>query len=406
MPEDVQAPEIAPNPIPETQTSPAFQDTDAELDAGLNNLFKSSEPKTPEAPKEQPKEAQKEPEKEAKVEPKQENKDPLPEGEKVKDPDFKYPKKGEKGAWDTMREINRKQEFTIKEKDEKIVKLEKALAEKGQSATKEVEELKKQVEELKGYRAIVDYQADPEFINNFEKPIETIEQGLDSLLMEFGLTKEMVDQIDYANESLVEQIEATIAEKRGKISARKFVTKVEELNNLYDKRTDSIKNYKGKYKEILDQKRNAAFNEEAEREGRLKNHLERIATKKNEKGEFEFPFLNPIQAKDPHNQAEVEQANNHNQVVQIFHKRLEEMAKMNTPEDMAELRIAALTSHWLMHNVKALMKRNEGLQKELEAISKAGSGTPKSQKTTVSHSTNGEDHGVDHALESFFTTRR
>lgn len=397
-----------PDPKVEIINPPANEpqpDRQAQLDNDLSKLFDSPES----SPKVEPKSAEPKssPDKVevVKEEPKAEkkDKDKLPEPEKAEVDDSK-PKTKE--GWKILRDNYEKSKKTLAEKDSELSKMKAALAEKGQLTSQEAETLKKEIEELKSYRAMVDVQADPEFTQKFDEPISKRTEQIAKMLTEWNVSKEIIDKIDYTDPGLLDRLADTIGENKDKISAKKFRRLAEEVNELYDKRTENLDEYKKNYKNILETKKKESFTKQAENEGRMQKHLEAIAQMKNEHGELRFEFLVDKVAKDPTNSAEVAQVEHANKIYAAIREQVLNLMKAESPEDRAELAVAAGYAKLADARMRAVLKKNESLQAEIAKLSKVSSETPKTQRPrNAPASSNGEMNlDLDAALSNFRAT--
>lgn len=396
MPSDPQVSQIV--NVPPNESQPNYDD---KLEDSLSKLFDVPENKTAtiEAVDKKDDVSGKQ------VEPKPEEpaKD-LPNKSEVSKPDQpeeEFKTKPNKEGWKVLRDSHAKAKQTIKEKDDELSKLKLSLADKGQTTSHEAESLKKEIEELKSYRGMVDIQADPEFMQKFDEPIAKRTDQITKMLTEWGVDASIISKIDYTDTGLIERVETIIAENKDKISAKKFLRLAEEVNDLYDKRTEHLDEYRKNYKTLLETKKKETFTKQAESEGRVQKRLTEISQLKDDKGEVQFPFLNEMTAKDPANAAEVEKVDRHNKAVAFMKEKLDGALKAETPEEKADVAVAAVAAHWATAQLRAALKKIESLQTELGKISKSTTETPRSQKTTVNRSGNNENLSVDDALSSF-----
>lgn len=397
-----------PDPKVDIITPPANEpqpDRQAQLDNDLEKLFDSPESK-PKA-ESKPVESEKPDNKIAdpKEEPKAEKKDSgkLPEPEKAEVDDSK-PKTKE--GWKVLRDNYEKSKKTLVEKDSELAKMKAALAEKGQLTSQEAETLKKEIEDLKSYRAMVDVQADPEFISKFDEPITKRTEQIHKMLTEWGVAEAIIQKIDYTDAGLLDKISDSIAENKDKISAKKFLRFAEEINELYDKKNEHLDEYKKNYKNILETKKKESFAKQAESEGRSQKHLEAIAQMKNEHGELRFEFLVDKKAKDPTNPDEVAQVEHTNKVYAAIREQVVAMSKAETPEEKMEVSVAAGYAKLADAKLRAALKQNESLKAEIAKLSKVSTETPKTQRPrNAPASSNGEMNlDLDAALSNFRAT--
>lgn len=298
-----------------------------------------------------------------------------------------------KQGWDTLRSNYKKAHNMVEERDKEISALKASLADKGQSTTKEVEELKKEIQELNKYRAMVDIQADPEFISKFDEPIKGRKQDIKDLLTPHNVSEQVIDNIDYTDSKAISEIASIIRKERGDVDADDFLASARELRSLMNKREKASREQGEKYKEHLEVKKKESFTKAAEEEGRTLRHLEKVSKEKS------IPFLNKKEAREGAGKAELDQVKSHNDLVDLMQSKVNEVLRMNTPEDKAEVAIAAIASHWLSAQNKQLEQRITGLEAELKKISNINSETEKPKSAPRK---NGENLDLDSAMRAHF----
>lgn len=405
-------------PTPEVTTAPSTQNIDRGLEAALANKFKNYVPQEP---------AQEEPKVEAKVEepPKQEQKEvtielkkdkqpkevkqeskPVDEEKPLPNPDSleESPQGKGQAAWNALKNNYKRSHKLIETKDQEISKLKASLAEKTNLTQKETETLKSEIQELAKYRAMVDIQADPEFVSKFDQPIEKAIGSIKQMIMDLNVDKSIVDAIDFTNPKLLEQITSGVAQHADKFTARKIDEKIEKLLSLTDQRNETLSEHKVKYKEVLEAKKKEAYTKDAEGEGRMIKHLDAIAVAKDKNGGSMFPFLNKLESKENATQLEIDQISNHNNMVDLMGQKIKSVLKMSTPEEKAEVAVAAVASHYLSAQLKAATAKILSLQQELNKISNVTSETEKTKPAPAQRNGNHPTKVVD-ALSNYFPNR-
>lgn len=391
---------------------------DAELDAALSKSFanmrsqsesdnKGKDTTPPPEPKKEVKPA--EPAREISPE---EGKKPivvedksLPDPEQIEQAPPGKPSSQSKDGWNALRNNYKKAHRITQEKDAEITKLKATLAEKSSLAQKELDAVKTQMSELEKYRAMVDIQADPEFVSKYDQPIEKSVTGIKGMLQEMGVSNAVVDQIDFNNTKLLEEIVGHVSKSKDEFVARKLKRKIEDYLDLSDKRNETLEEQKKNYKELLEQKKKDSYTKGAESEGRMIKHLELKSQEKDKDGKPLIPFLSPMQPKENATQAEIDQANNHNTMVEAMNKKLQGVLKMREPEQQAEIAIAAVASHYLMSQVRALNQELNNAREELKKMSVVTTETP-TRKPAAARNGNQELVDTDTALGSYFGRNR
>lgn len=376
-----------------------------ELDAVLNKAFgrEEVEPKVKtneKIPNEKPKGN----EPVAKVDAKTENPKASPEAE-LPNPDSldSTPAKKQEG-WNALRNNYKKAHKIVAERDEEIKRLKSGLAEKSTTTSKEVEGLKNEIKELSRYRTMIDIQADPEFMSKFDQPLEKATSYIKEMLIGMQVSKEVADQIDFNNTKLMDEIAGYIEEHRDKFQSKKFQRKVEEVLDLMDKRQETLQGHSKNYNEFMEAKKKESSMKGAENEGRMIKHLETIAAAKDKEGHSMFPFLNKMTPAEGAAQGEVDQATNHNNLVDVMQKKVNEAIKYDQPEQIAELAVAAVASHYLKAQLMAVLKENTSLKAEIAKISNLGTDTERSKpRNPTGRNGSSPPVDLDSALETHFS---
>ena len=392
---------------------------DAELDAALNKSFanrgteiqqpavvKKDEVRSEVVPDPIPKEEPARQEVKAEVK-KEEAKKPVEEKPLItpEEADKMDPKKQD--GWNAIRNSNKRAHGMLEQRDSEIAKLKASLAEKSSMSQKELDALKAEKADLEKYRAMVDIQADPEFISKYDKPVNDAIEGIKGLIIGMNVSKETVDAIDFNDPQRLQQIVDIIAQNKDRFTAAKIERKMTEYLQLADKRNETLEQQKLNYKETLEKRKQELFAKGAEGDGRMMKHLQLKASEKDAEGKPLIPFLNKMQAKENATQTEIDQVNNHNGLVDLMSKKLDEVMKMKEPEQQAEVAIAAVASHYLISQVRTLTKQLQTAQEELKKVSIVQTETP-TRKPNNPTGRNGQNGEVDHdtALNKFFANRR
>jgi len=395
---------------------------DSELDAALSKSFSESNEilsELPKADKEAPKKEElkqekqgerseqkpddsssdRKPKSEARQEKHQEEKKILtPEEVEKIDPK-------DKGSWGAIKQANKTAHRIIADKETEITKLKSALAEKGSTSTKELETLKSQISELEKYRAMVEVQADPEFISKYDKPIEGLEKDIKEFLKLRNVKPEFLDKINLNDTRLMSQIIGLIDKDEGEITASELRGKIREYLDLTQKRSKTVEEHKSNYKETLEKKKQENFTKQSESEGRMIKHIQAKATENNKEGKALLPFLRKMDLKEGASEGEIENANRHNEMVDQLDQKLQAIMKFKEPEQMAEVAISAVASYWLKAQNKALHEALTKAQEEIKKISTVNTESSNRKAPSVRRNGNNEPEDLDSALAGHFNGR-
>lgn len=310
-------------------------------------------------------------------------------------------------SWTALKNNNKRAHRTIEQKDQEISKLKTTIAESNESHKKEVETLKSNIAELEKYRAMIDIQADPEFVSKYDQPIEKAVADIKSMLLGMDVTQETVDEIDFGNTRLLDEIVNHVTTHKDRFIARKLEGKIKDYLDLFDKRNETMEHQKKNWKETVEKRKQESFAKQTEGEGRMIKHIEAKASEKDKDGNPLIPFLNKIEVKENATPAEINQINNHNGLVDLLGKKLQEVSKMNEPEQRAEINIAAVASHYFKNMANAALARVKALEEELKKVSVVSSEAPaRKPAAAVARNGNGEYVDTDAALAAHFNRSR
>jgi len=400
------APSVPPSSVPVQGEPPGVgPDIDNELDDALTKAFSSNQP--PAASNE---------EKPKPVENKVENNSPQPEQKKsdkpvAEDKPLPKPESLEKDppkkqdGWTSLKNNYTRAHKTIEARDAEITKLKATLAEKGTVSQKEVDTLKSEIDELRKFRAMVDIQADPEFVSKYDQPIEKSVGTIKGMLKEMNVSQEIIDQIDFTNTKLMDDIINHVGQHKDNFTARKLQRKVEELLDLAEKRDETLAEHKDNHKKYIEDKKKETFTRTAEEEGKIIKRLESIAEMEDKDGNKTFPFLRKIEPKEGSTQLEIDQMNNHNRMVDLMTQKVQQVLALKTPEEKAEIAVAAVASHYLTAQLKTAVSKINSLQQELQKISAVSTETVSKKAPAPSRNGNGQEQDLDSALTEHFQRR-
>lgn len=409
---DTPTPPVADNPpIPQPLNNvivpPNFDD---ELNDTLSRAFPEASPKNENKTTESPKvevQAEKpvEDKPTEKVESKKADKPVESEKQLLSNDEIDKIEPKKQDAWTALKNNNKQAAKIITEREEEIKKLKAVVAERGLMSQKELDALKAENSELSKYRAMIDVQADPEFLKTFDQPMNDKVNEVVELLMQNGVSEETARSIDYNNSTLISTITKQIAESKDDVMAEDFRSLAREARGLINKRNKAAEEQGKNYKEILETRKKQSFERSAEDEGKALKHLEAIASGKDAEGiqkREPIPFLNKITPKETATQPEIDQINAHNKMVDMMQQKVHQAYKVESPEERMELAVAAAAAHYLSAQLKAVKAQTKSLQDELRKISAVNTETEKSKPATIRRNGTGELLTHDEALNAHF----
>lgn len=334
----------------------------------------------------------------------------LPDPDKIGEPPAKS--KGNREGWDALKNNYRQAHRLAQEREAEIVKLKKEVADKVTGSTKEAETLKQQIAELNKYRAMVDIQADPEFISKYDEPIKKNTDSIKGLLRSLQVDDNVINGIDFSNTQgvakLMDQVVDWVGQHRDKFTSRKLQRQVEDLMDLTDKRNEMLTEHKSNYQKHLEDKKKESFSKSAEHEGRMHSRIDQIIAMRNAENQPEVAFLNKQDVPEGANQAQIQQIENHNNLTDAMQAKVKEFLSYTEPEKRADIAVMAVGSLYLNAQNKAKDKKIASLEAELKKISTASDETPKTKMRTASNGRFASQSNMDstEALESFLANRK
>lgn len=400
---EAKAPEQTPiveNPHLENLNVPVAPGADNELDDALNAVFKREPTKNEEKQSEKAQENKKQPEKsESKEDKKPESVKQEGELPTVESLENEVPKNQK--SWTALKNNYRQAASIIKQKDEELKKIKAGLAEKSALSTKEVEDLKTQVQELSKYRTMVETEADPEFISKFDAPIVKAKTEIKNILIEMGVDEKIADSVDFNNTKLLSQIINHVAKEEDELKADDLRFKIKDVVDLIKKRGMTLSDQKKNYQEFMENKKKESSMKGAEEEGRMLKRLGEQAQARDEDGNARIPFLSKAQAKDGASQPEIDQINKHNRMVDLMAQEVQKAIVASSPEERADIAIAAVGSRWLRAQLNTASSKIKSLEEELKKISNvSGESAPSKGKPGSAKGAASLD--VDDALSAHF----
>lgn len=314
-------------------------------------------------------------------------------------------------GWKTLKSIASKNFEMANQRAQENEQIKKTLAQKDLEYKGQIEKLTKQVEELSGFRAIVDIQADPEFISKYEEPITKLESELKGMLKSMQVSDDVISKIDFQDPQRVSMILDVLDQSSDKITAKRFGRRAEDLIELNDRKNEELQKWKSNHKGLLESKKKEAFERNTQREGVMLKLVDEYASAKDEKtGESKIAFLSKKEPPPNANKEQLKMVEGHNKVVDAMHGRLKEILATDTPEAKVETAIAALASQWLNAQLQDVQRQLEQKTEELKKFTQIDSeGSERTPKAKAAYNPTGADPktlSIDTAFEHAFPGRR
>lgn len=279
----------------------------------------------------------------------------LPDAEKIKSP--KLSAEGQKG-WNVLKDSYAKSKTIVEQLRSQNTKLTSQLADKATTSNTEVEAMKKELDELRGYRASFDYQFDPEFKKQYSEPMDKLEGEMRKMLLESGVRQDVVDGLDWSDPATMDRVSKGLDEHVNSITSDRFRMRAKDFIELSVKKGDFLDQFKGKHKEFTAKRAEEMERKSTEDGARQLKSVNAVSMRKDEKtGEYKFPFLLKFDPQEGASAEEVERVEAHNKMADMMRGRLQRVMSAKEPEDRAQVAVAAVAASYL--NEKYLESQQE-----------------------------------------------
>lgn len=288
----------------------------------------------------------------------------LTDPDKIKPPP-NLSKQGLEG-WNALKESSKKSHALVESQRSEITKLKLSLAEKATATNGELEAAKKELEELRGYRASFDYQFDPEFKKNYSEPIGKLETDMRKMLLDSGVREDVINTLDFTDATQMDRVAKSLDEHVNSITSDRFRMRAKDMIELNSKKEEFLEEFKGKHKEFTSKRQEEIEKKSLESSAAQLKHVNEISLSKNDKDEYQFPFLLKFDAEEGASPEEVKRVEEHNKMADMMRGRLQKVMSAREPQDLARISIAAVAASYLNEQLKESREEIESLKESLK----------------------------------------
>lgn len=273
----------------------------------------------------------------------------------------------------------------IKEKYSNLVRAERAKLSKiieerdaiRAEFTGKLTEAEKKAQTLEGYRAAIDLQSDPAFIEKYEKPIEDKKAEMVSYLNSIGIPKEAIASLnnvwsdDYSMRKITKQLEDQDA-----VVGETFREHVVELRRMQKEHGKAVRDANLNRDKLIKESREQQLRKGSEREVAMKGRFDEILKMREGEGPAATPrwgFL--VQMAVPSNATPEQRAaiEKHNQQANIEQEQVQQLARSEIPEERIDQAVITRAFPLMVQRFQAVLKEHDAMTKELAAIKKSSS---------------------------------
>lgn len=343
------------------------------------------------------------------VDPKKAKAAPVPPKTDAKDPEAikppaKLSKEGQEG-WGALKEVAKHNHALVQQKEAKIQELQKIIASKSETSAAEVKKLQDELTELRGFRAQLDYQFDPEFKKQFGAPMEKLESGLRKMLTSLGVKDDVMRTLKFTDENQMARVAKSLEENVNAITADRFRSRVRDYIDLSERKAEFLEDFRVNHEKFRTQREQELQQKQVESQSVQLKHVNEIVQQKDEQGRYKIPFLLKYEPDPDATPEQVKAIEAHNAQADEYRKTLDRVMATVDPKERAEAAVAAVAAKFLSVQLREAQRQNAELQEQLKKYNKVstekGGGSEARPPTRID-----SDMTADQAVEAAFPNLR
>jgi|688.fasta_scaffold154475_3 hypothetical protein len=255
------------------------------------------------------------------------------------------------------------------------------------------EQYAKELSELRMFKKIFDTENDPEFKQQFDEKVQSLDQDVLAILMKNGLSQETANQIKSAGIDKIspQWWENSIFKKISFVDRERIQKRLAERADVVEQKSKEIERFNQDRETYYARQQEQLVEQQQQLESQIYDHVDVLTAK--------VPWARYQEIPPNATPDQVKQIESHNLTVQELDKQFQEALYPTTPQSRAEVAAAAVASTRLASSVQDLSKRltdsnvrAEKLQKELDAIRSAGK-SPSARSSSRKASSDGPETG-------------
>lgn len=259
-------------------------------------------------------------------------------------------------------------------------KLSKAIQEhdqKLQEFTTKLTETEQKAQKLEGYRVAIDLQANPVFIEKYEKPIEDKKMEMVAYLNSIGVPKEAINSLnnvwsdDYSLRAITKQLEGQDA-----VVGETFREHVVELRRMQKDHNKAVREATSKRDELIKESREGQTRKQSERETQFKQRFDQVLAMREGEGPASVPrwgFLTQM-AIPPNATTDQKIAiERHNTQANKEQEEVQQLARSDSAEERMDQAVLARAFPIMINRFNSVIAERDQFAKELAAIRKSSS---------------------------------
>jgi hypothetical protein len=246
-------------------------------------------------------------------------------------------------------------------------------------------QLPEDYEDLKKFRAIFDIKNDSEFKSRYEQPISSAKENIYNILRKHGASEEVINSIEQAGgpekvdqawwkNNAIDKLPLTDAER-----LKRNLVDVIDLKEKQDQEIEFAAQNVDKYLEAKELGTVQWYDSEVYK---IDQHMDQVTK--------ELPWARFLQPTDKSTPEEIERIQQHNQRVGVLAEKFNTALWPQTAEERANIAAAAVFSHVLTDQLRIDQQRADELMKQVKKLTEENSklkGASRMPRSNAAHGT-------------------
>jgi len=238
-------------------------------------------------------------------------------------------------------------------------------------------------EELKKFKAIIDFKNDPTFISKYEEPLKTAKETIYSVMKKNGATDELIESIEKAGgPDKIDQNwwKENAIDKLPMLDADDLKDNLKSINKLKMEQEKEISYAAENAEQILEERKNQNINWYKQENEGIQKHIEGITK--------DIPWARYQQAEQNASQEQIQKIQQHNAMVTDLHNKFNTALWPQNSEERASVAAAAVLSHKLADQLRLEQGHRETAMQQIKRLTdennrlKGAGKVPKTNVTT------------------------
>jgi hypothetical protein len=236
-------------------------------------------------------------------------------------------------------------------------------------------------EELKKFKAIIDFKNDPTFISKYEEPLKNAKETIYSVMKKNGATDELIESIEKAGgPDKIDQNwwKENAIDKLPMLDADDLKDNLKSINKLKIEQEKEISYAAENAEQILEERKNQNINWYKQENEGIQKHIDGITK--------DIPWARYQQAEPNATPEQIQKIQEHNAMVTDLHSKFNTALWPQNAEERASVAAAAVLSHKLADQLRLEQGQRETAMQQIKRLTDENNrlkGAGKVPKTNV-----------------------